>query len=51
VDRKEQIQHKAEKSRLKQEEEKMFADLWNKDFLAKAAREEEKAIEIAQKKQ
>ena len=49
VDRKEQILWKEEQSRLKQEEERMFAHLWNKDFLAKSAKEEEQVIKVAEK--
>ena len=51
TDRNAQIAIKAEKTRLQQKEDRMYAELWNKDFLAKAAREErEERIELEKKK-
>ena len=43
IDRVEQIAIKAELERKRQEEEEMYAQLWEKDRLAKAAREEKEA--------
>nr|XP_004226085.1 cilia- and flagella-associated protein 53 [Ciona intestinalis] len=43
VDRMQQLAAKADLERRKQEEEAMYAQLWEKDRLAKAAREEQEA--------
>ena len=45
VDRGEQIAIKMRLEKARQEEERMYADMWEKDRLAKAAREEKEVQE------
>ncbi|XP_039257804.1 cilia- and flagella-associated protein 53-like [Styela clava] len=46
IDRMHQLAVKSDMERMKQEEERMYADLWEKDRLMKAAREEREAQEM-----